>query len=213
MQYDGSFWVWVETWNLGSLSGKEEACEELQKRMIDVCCLQEVRWRGQGARMLWMKRRRYKVYCYGKRDGVGGVGVIVKEELCEKVVEVRRVRNRVMTLVVFEEDVLRLICGYAPQSGRSLEENQSFYYELKCEWDMHSTADLVISWMICFGDFNGHIDRHIDGLDGVHGGYGVGQRNLEGRMLLKFSQEKELCVKYMGKERGKEEGDIQNGQK
>ena len=39
------------------------------------------------------------------------------EELCEKVVEVRRVSDRVMTLVVvFEEDVLRLICGYAPQS-------------------------------------------------------------------------------------------------
>ena len=34
--------------------------------------------------------------------------------------------DRVMTLVVvFEEDVLRLICGYAPQNGRSLEEKQS----------------------------------------------------------------------------------------
>ena len=50
-----------------------------------------------------------------KRDGVGGVGVIVKEEQCEKVVEVRRVSDRVMTLVVFEEDVLRLICGCASQ--------------------------------------------------------------------------------------------------
>ena len=38
---------------------------------------------------------------------------MVKEELCEKVVEVIRVGNRVMTVVVFEEDVLRLICGYA----------------------------------------------------------------------------------------------------
>ena len=48
---------------------------------------------------------------------------MVKDELCKKVVEVRRLTDRVMTLVVvFEEDVLRLICGYAPQSGRSLEE-------------------------------------------------------------------------------------------
>ena len=23
-----------------------DVCEELRKRMIDVCCLQEVRWRG-----------------------------------------------------------------------------------------------------------------------------------------------------------------------
>ena len=51
----------------------------------------------------------------------------MKEELSEKVVEVRRVNDRVMTLVVaFEVDVLRLICGYAPQSGKSLEVKQSF---------------------------------------------------------------------------------------
>ena len=47
-------------------------------------------------------------------------------ELCEEVVEVRRVSDRVMIVVlVFEEDVLRLIYGYAAQSGRCLEE-QSF---------------------------------------------------------------------------------------
>ena len=35
---------------------------------------------------------------------------------------------------------------------------------------------------------------HIDGFDGVHALYGVGQRNLEGRMLFEFCVEKELCV-------------------
>ena len=54
---------------------------------------------------------------------------------------------------------------------------------------MHNAGDLVI----CLGDFCGHIGRHMDGFDGVHGGYCVGQRNLEGRML-QFCLEKELCV-------------------
>ena len=37
-----------------------------------------------------------------------------------------------MTVVLaFEEDVLRVIWGYAPQSVRSLEEKQSFHDELK----------------------------------------------------------------------------------
>ena len=49
---------------------------------------------------------------------------MVKEELGEKVVEVRRLSGRVMTVVDFVEDVLRLICGYASQ--RCLEEKQSF---------------------------------------------------------------------------------------
>ena len=81
------------------------------------------------------------------------MGVLVKEELCEKVVEVNRVSGRVMSVVVvFEEDVLRLICGYAPQCGRSFDK-LSFYDELKGEWDMPSAGDLVM----CLDAFNGHV--------------------------------------------------------
>ena len=77
LQYDGRlderFGVRVGTWNLGNLSGKlGEVCEELRKRMIDVCCSHDVRWRGWGASMLWMN---------GKGDEVGDVGVMVKEDL------------------------------------------------------------------------------------------------------------------------------------
>ena len=57
-----------------------------------------------------------------------------KEELFKKVVEIRRLRDRVMTLVVvLEEDVMRLICGYTPQSVGSLEEKQTLHDEQKCE--------------------------------------------------------------------------------
>ena len=70
---------------------------------------------------------------------------------------------------------------------------------------MHSADDLDM----CLSDINGHIGRHIDGSDGVHGGYGVSQSNFKGRMLLELCMEKELCQIH-GLERGKEEGDIQN---
>ena len=118
------------------------------------------------------------------------MGLKGKEELCEQVVEVGMVSDGVITLVVFEEDVLRLIHGYAPYSGRSMEEKQSSYDELICEWDMHSADNLVT----CLVDINGQVGRHIDRFDWVHGGYGVGQRNLEGRMLLEFCLEMELCA-------------------
>ena len=36
--------VRVGTWKLSSLSGNGEVCEELRKRMNDVCCSLEVRW-------------------------------------------------------------------------------------------------------------------------------------------------------------------------
>ena len=78
--------------------------------------------------MLGMEGRRFRLWSSGKGGGASGVGVMVKEELCVKVVEVRRVSDIVMAVVVvFEEDVQRWICGYAPQRGRSLEEKQSFY--------------------------------------------------------------------------------------
>ena len=44
------------TLNVGSLCGrKTKVCEELKKRKVNVGCIQEVRWKGQGA-ILWVLR-------------------------------------------------------------------------------------------------------------------------------------------------------------
>ena len=68
--------VLVGMWNIGSLSVKgRNVCEEPRKRMIDVCCFQELRWRRQSVRMLGLKGRRYKLWLSGKGDGVDDVGV------------------------------------------------------------------------------------------------------------------------------------------
>ena len=109
--------------------------------MIDVCCLQEVRWRGHGSWMLRIKGNGYKLWfgkvSYGEKRAV------------LKVVEIRRVCDKVMAVVlVFEADVLMLNCGYAPQNGRRFKK-QSLYDELKDECNMHSADDLVM----CLGDY------------------------------------------------------------
>ena len=102
---DEQFGVRMGTWNIGSKSGRgTEVCGELRKRRMDMCCLQEVRWRGQGAWFLGVKSRRYKLWWSGNIDGMGGLGVLVKEELWEKVVEVRRRSDRVMTVVMVLEE-------------------------------------------------------------------------------------------------------------
>ena len=51
-----------------------------------------------------------------------------------------------------------MICGNAPQSGGSFYEKQSFYDELKGEWDIHCVGDLVM----CLGDSSGHVGGHVD---------------------------------------------------
>ena len=41
------------TWNIGTLKGKSgEVCEVLCRRKVKVCCIQEVRWKGEGSRAL-----------------------------------------------------------------------------------------------------------------------------------------------------------------
>ena len=96
------------------MSGRgTDVCEELRKRRMDVCCLQRVRWREQGARLMGVKGRRYKLWS-GNSDDTEGVGVLVEEELCEKVVDVRRRSDRVMTVVmVLDEEVVRTICVWS----------------------------------------------------------------------------------------------------
>ena len=46
---------------------------------------------------------------------------------------------------------------------------------------MSGICTVLVIWM-CAWVTNGFVGRHIDRLDGVHGGYGIAQRNLEVRM-------------------------------
>ena len=75
-------------------------------------------------------------------------------------------------------------------SGRPDEEKERFYHEISHEWSMGNADEMVLG----LGDFNGHVGKYADGFEGIHGGYGIGKRNSEGRMLLDFCDQKALCV-------------------
>ena len=85
---------------------------------------------------------------------------------------------------------MRVICAYATRIGRSECEKDQFYNDMASEWDLQSPSEVVLG----MGDFNGHVRRRIDGFEGVHGGYGIGKGNVEGRRLLEFCDVKVLCV-------------------
>ena len=87
--------------NVGRLCGrKTEVCEELRKKRVDVCYLQEIRWKDQGARFVGTSGRRYKLWLSGNDAGFGGIGILVKEKISGNIVEVRRKSDRVMTIVL-----------------------------------------------------------------------------------------------------------------
>ena len=106
----------------------------------------------------------------------------MKKELCEKVVEVRRKSDRVMAMVLaFEEK-------YTLQVGRSEYEKDQFYNGMASEWDLHNPSEVVLS----MGDFNGNVGRRIGGFECMVG-MELAKEMLR-RRLLKFCDEKELCV-------------------
>ena len=79
------------TLNVGSLCGrKTEECKELRKRRIHVCCMQKVRWKGQRAHFVGTSGQKYKLWWLRNNAGFGGVGIMVKEEISENVVDVGR---------------------------------------------------------------------------------------------------------------------------
>ena len=73
------------------------------------------------------------------------MGILVKEDLCENVVEVRRRCDRVMAIgLVSGEEVVRVICAYAPQSGKPDAEKERFHEEMAREWSMANANELVL---------------------------------------------------------------------
>ena len=111
-----------------------------------MCCLQEVRWRECGARLIGVQGRRYKLWWSGNYEGHGGVGVLVKEELYDKVVEVRKVNYRVMSLaIVLEDEVEIVVLAYAPQGSKSMKEIEFFLSnQIKPNFIQHSTKQTII---------------------------------------------------------------------
>ena len=50
---DVQFRIWFSTCNVGSMLGKGGGIfKALKKHCVDICCLQEMRWKGQGAEII-----------------------------------------------------------------------------------------------------------------------------------------------------------------
>ena len=49
----------------------------LDERRVDICCLQEVRWKGDVAKILRIELATYKLFWKGGEKGEAGVGMMV----------------------------------------------------------------------------------------------------------------------------------------
>ncbi|XP_009616857.1 uncharacterized protein [Nicotiana tomentosiformis] len=104
-----------------------ELAKILQKRKINIACVQETRWVGSKAQDADGFKLRYS----GREKGKNGVGILVDRELRELVGEVKRVTNRLMAIkLVVGGSTLNVSSAYAPQVGLNEEIKRNFWEDL-----------------------------------------------------------------------------------
>ncbi|KAK3541918.1 hypothetical protein QTP86_008096 [Hemibagrus guttatus] len=179
----------IGTLNVGTMTGKgRELADMMERRKVDILCVQETRWKGSKARSIGAG---FKLFYYGVDSKRNGVGVVLKEEFVRNVLEVKRVSDRVMSLKVEIEGVmLNVVSGYAPQVGCELEEKERFWSELDEVMESIPTGERVVIG----ADFNGHVGEGNTGDEEVMGKFGVKERNLEGQMVVDFAKRMDMGV-------------------
>ncbi|KAK3507209.1 hypothetical protein QTP70_010211 [Hemibagrus guttatus] len=165
-----------------------ELADMMERRKVDILCVQETRWKGSKARSIGAG---FKLFYYGVDSKRNGVGVVLKEEFERNVLEVKRVSDRVMSLKLEIEGVmLNVVSGYAPQVGCELEEKVRFWSELDEVMESIPTGERVVIG----ADFNGHVGEGNTGDEEVMGKFGVKERNLEGQMVVDFAKRMDMAV-------------------
>ncbi|KAH1214111.1 Craniofacial development protein 2 [Glycine max] len=178
------------TWNIGTLTGKSmEIVDVMVRRKINFMCLQETKWTGEKAKEL--DNSGFKLWYTGKIRSRNGVGIIVDKEWKKDVVDVRRVGDRIIVLkLVVGQDTFNVISGYAPQVGLAEHFKVKFWEDLKGVLQDIPQGEKVFLG----GDLNGHVGSMARGFEGVHGGFGLGEMNGEGKSILEFSEALDLSI-------------------
>ncbi|MCJ8736426.1 hypothetical protein PDJAM_G00258070 [Pangasius djambal] len=188
------------------MTGKgRELADMMERRKVDILCVQETRWKGSKARSIGAG---FKLFYYGVDSKRNGVGVVLKEEFGRNVLEVKRVSDRVMSLKLEIEGVmLNVVSGYAPHVGCQLEEKERFWSELDEVIESIPTGGRVVIG----ADFNGHVGEGNTGDEEVMGKFGVKERNLEGQMVVDFAKRMDMAVVNTYFQKREEHRDILTG--
>ena len=115
----------VATLNVGTMTSKgRETADLMERRGVDILRVQETRWKGERARYIGGG---YKMWYCGSENKKNGVGIILKKDHVDRVVELWRVTDRIICLKMKLDGVkLNVISAYPPQVGCIREEKETF---------------------------------------------------------------------------------------
>ena len=130
-----------------------------------------------------------QIFCNGA-DGKNRIEIVVRKELAESFLEVKRVSDR---LKVMKQEVkgsiLNIVSTYAPQVNNSMEEKNDFWEDLDGLIESVSKEERIVLG----ADLNGHVGEGNIEDEEIIGKYGAGKRN-EGSMIVDFTKKMDLAI-------------------
>jgi len=88
---------------------------------------------------------RYKFFWQGCKDGSAGVGLLISDRWIDRIVDVKRVSERIMCLkVLISDKLMTCICAYVPQTGRSAEQKDCFWNQMISATGSIPASELIV---------------------------------------------------------------------
>ena len=138
--------------NVGTMTGGvRELADIMERRNVNILPLQETKWKGSKARNVGGG---CKIFYNGANGRKNGIGIVLREELAESVLEVNRVSDRLMVMKLeVNGSILNIVSAYSPQVNNSMEEKNVFWEDLDGLIESISTEERIVLGE----DLNGHV--------------------------------------------------------
>ena len=146
----------------------------MERRNVNILGLKETKRKGSKARNIEGGCKLLYNGAHGRRNEIG---IVVREELVESVLEVKRVPDRLMAMKLkLKRWILNIASTYAPQVNNSMEEKNDFWEDLDGLIESISKEEKIVLG----ADLNGHVGEGNIRDEEIMGRYGAGTRNKEG---------------------------------
>lgn len=178
-------------WNVRGIKGKEvELVKEMKKLKLDILAVTETKKKAggmehimEGYNILWTGVK-YTAMAHA------GVAVIVKAEYMKKIVEMKEVNERILTLIlIMNKQKYHIIVVYAPNENASAEEKTRFFEEVQKEIDAAESNNIMV-----MGDLNGRVGNDNTGIEKWLGREGENLKNNNGKRIIDLCMENDLVI-------------------
>ena len=165
---------------------------ELERYNIDVCCLQETRFPGQGQ----LCEKGYTFYWSGrnpKERREAGVALAIANNIAKDLVCFpQAISDRLIKLrfPLNDNRHLTIICCYAPTMMHTDDSKEIFHETLTTSVRQVPCEDKLM----ILGDFNARVGSDVMSWPTVLGHHGKGACNSNGELLLSFCAEQQMTV-------------------